>query len=51
MGLLFWAALRCQTLLGISTIRDLIKYSEKLYKMTQIALHFVDQETKVQRVM
>lgn len=50
-GHLFWASLMCYILLVISKIRDLIKFSEQLHKMTQITLHFIDQEVKVQRVM
>ena len=45
-----WTSLMCQTLLSISKICNLIKFSEQLHKMTQIPLHFIDQEVKVQRV-
>lgn len=37
--------------LGISKTNDLLKHSEQRYKMTQIFLRFIDQKTKVQRVM
>lgn len=37
--------------LGISKTHDLIKLSEKLYKVTQNILRFIDEETKVRRVM
>ena len=37
--------------LGISKTHDLIKLSEQLYKMTQNILRFIDEETKVRRVM
>lgn len=39
-GHLFWASLMCCILLVISKIRDLIKFSEQLHKMTQITAFY-----------